>query len=404
MQTQPLRIMIGADTYPPDINGAAQFGHRLAEGMRDRGHEVHVMAACTSAGPSYEIEIDGITEHRLKSHHPPTHPYIRICYPWSMQAHVGRVLDRVKPDVVHVQCHYIVGRMLAAEATRRGIRLVSTNHFMPENLNPFLPFPDWFLRAWAAFSWKDMERVLGKAEYITTPTPIGARAMQEHGFRKPVVPVSNGIDSTAYERREGEVVQHPEHPVVLFVGRLAVEKNVDVLIRALACTTSEPAPHLEIAGTGEVEEHLRAVAQEHGVEGRVRFLGFVSDEELRAAYLRADVFCQPGTSELQSLVTLEAMSASTPVVLADALALPHLVEEGSNGYLFEPGDHLALAQRLDRVLAAPEEQRRAMGARSRELVARHAVTRTWDTFEQMYRGQFPHPPARQEAEGSPGRP
>ena len=52
MPEKPLRILIGADTYPPDINGAAQFGHRLAMGMRDRGHEVHVVAARTGAGPS----------------------------------------------------------------------------------------------------------------------------------------------------------------------------------------------------------------------------------------------------------------------------------------------------------------------------------------------------------------
>ena len=231
---RPLTVLIAADTYPPDINGAAQFGHRLAMGMRDRGHEVHVVAARTGAGPSYTIDIDGITEHRLRSHHPPTHPYYRLCFPWEMQHRVGRILDEVRPDVVHIQCHYIVGRMLAWAAQRRGIRLVATNHFMPENLNPFLPFPDWFLRGFAKLSWKDMEHVLGRAEVITTPTPIGARSMHEHGFAKPILPVSNGIDSAAYELRPGERVEEPAHPTILFTGRLAVEKNVDVLIRALA--------------------------------------------------------------------------------------------------------------------------------------------------------------------------
>ncbi|MDN5640778.1 MAG: glycosyltransferase [Actinomycetia bacterium] len=393
MPEKPLRILIGADTYPPDINGAAQFGHRLAVGMRDRGHEVHVVAARTGAGPSYTIDIDGITEHRLRSHHPPTHPYYRLCFPWEVQRRVGRILDEVRPDVVHIQCHYIIGRMLAWAAQRRGIRLVATNHFMPENLNPFLPFPDWFLRGFAKLSWKDMEHVLGRAEAITTPTPIGARSMHEHGFAKPILPVSNGIDSAVYEPRAGERVEEPTHPTILFTGRLAVEKNVDVLIRALARLPKELDARLRLAGTGEVEPALREVARAEGVADRVEFLGYVSDEQLRREYLSATVFCQPGTAELQSLVTLEALSASRPVVLADALALPHLVDQGVNGYLFTPQDPEDLAAKLRLVLEATPQERATMGRAGRELVRQHDVHRTWDRFEALYRGQTPPGPA-----------
>lgn len=394
MQKKPLRILIGADTYPPDINGAAQFGHRLAVGMRDRGHEVHVVAARTGSGPSYEVEIDGIREHRLRSHHPPTHPYFRICFPWEMQRRVDAILDRVKPDAVHIQCHYIVGRMLARSCRRRGIRLVATNHFMPENLDPFLPFPEWFLRGFAKLSWKDMERILGRAQYITTPTPIGARAMHEHGFGRHVEPVSNGIDSAVYEPRPGERPERADHPVVLFTGRLAVEKNIDVLIRAVARLPESHGVRLRVAGSGEIEPALRAVAREAGVEDRVHFLGYVSDEQLRREYLAADVFCQPGTAELQSLVTLEAMSASKPVVLADALALPHLVHEGVNGHLFRPGDDADLAEKLASVLGRSCEERRRMGRASREIVSHHSAAKTWDTFEAMYRGEYPVGPGR----------
>lgn len=388
MTTRPLKILIGADTYPPDINGAAQFGHRLAEGMRDRGHDVHVLAARTTSGPSYDIEIDGITEHRLRSHHPPTHPYFRFCFPWEMQWRVGRLLEEIKPDVVHIQCHYIIGRMLSWECKRRGIRLVATNHFMPENLNPFLPFPKLALDVIAKCSWMDMERVLGRANHVTTPTPIGAKAMHDHGFATPVIPVSNGIDSAAYELGQGEEVDKRDHPVIFFAGRLAVEKNIDVLIKALALLPEELDAHLELAGSGEIEDDLRAVARDAGVEDRVHFLGFVSDAELRAGYLRADVFCQPGTAELQSLVTLEAMSASKPVVLADALALPHLVRAGENGYLFEPGNEQDLGEKLARVLSASPEERRRMGEVSHTMVKKHDVDKTWDVFESMYDGSY----------------
>src|SRR5205807_4445447 len=103
---------------------------------------------------------------------------------------------------------------------------------------------------------------------------------------------------------------------------------------------------------------------------RVRFLGFVSDEELRAAYQRCSVFCMPGIAELQSLATMEAMAAGKPVVAANAVALPHLVSPGDNGWLFEPGDIAGLAKALGAVLDSQETVAR-LGAASRRIIAAH---------------------------------
>lgn len=387
MSERPLTIMIGADTYPPDINGAAQFGQRLAHAMRDRGHSVHVVAANPNERKTLTRTVDGIVEHRLFSHKALTHPYIRICAPWDIWYRVGKILDEVQPDVVHVQCHYIIGRVLILQARRRGIRVVATNHFMPENLDPFLPFPDSVNRGIAQASWKDMRYILGQAQVVTTPTPIGAKAMKESGgFKKPVMPVSNGIDFAHYEpKTEAEKRASADQRRIFFAGRLAVEKNIDVLIEALSLLPASCADVvLEVAGTGEILDALQKKVQDCGVSERVKFLGFVSDEELRAGYLRASVFCQPGTAELQSLVSLEAMSASCPVVLANALALPHLVDEGHNGFLFEPGNATDLAAKLAYILDLPEQEREAMGERSHEMVKAHAAEKTWRTFESLY--------------------
>jgi phosphatidylinositol alpha 1,6-mannosyltransferase len=92
----------------------------------------------------------------------------------------------------------------------------------------------------------------------------------------------------------------------------------------------------------------------------------------------------PGVAELQSLATMEAMAAGKPVVAADAVALPHLVRPGRNGWLFPPGDVDALAARLTNVLVTPGA-REAMGAASRELIAGHGLARSLDTFEGLYR-------------------
>jgi 1,2-diacylglycerol 3-alpha-glucosyltransferase len=383
---QPLTILIAADTYPPHINGAAQFGYRLAKGMSGRGHNVHVLACRADNGKSFTEFRSEATVHRLRSHGVPTHEYFRICFPWEIKKEISLLFDRVQPDVVHIQSHYMIGEHVLYEAVRRGIRIVATNHFMPENLNPFLPFPQWFKNIIGRISWKDMGKVMGQADVVTTPTPLAAKAMHQHAFLRKVLPLSNGIDSAAYELQPGEQIEPHPHPTVLFVGRLAEEKHVDVLIEAVSKTPPELKVHLEIVGGGEVRSNLENLVQRLGLGDRVKFLGLASDEELRTAYIRADLFCMPGTAELQSLVTLEAMSASTPVVLADAMALPHLVRDGENGYLFTPGDSDDLAKKITLILELPADQRAVMGQASRQMVEPHSIQGTLQTFEDLYRG------------------
>jgi 1,2-diacylglycerol 3-alpha-glucosyltransferase len=383
---QSLTILIAADTYPPHINGAAQFGYRLAKGMTGRGHNVHVLACRADNGKSFTEFRSEATVHRLRSHGVPTHEYFRICLPWEIKKEISLLFDRVQPDVVHIQSHYMIGEHVLYEAVRRGIRIVATNHFMPENLNPFLPFPQWFKNIIGRISWKDMGKVMGQADVVTTPTPLAAKAMHQHAFLRKVLPLSNGIDSAAYEPQPGEDIEPHAHPTVLFVGRLAEEKHVDVLIEAVSKTPPELKVHLEVVGGGEVRSSLENLVQRLGLGDRVKFLGLASDEELRKAYIRADLFCMPGTAELQSLVTLEAMSASTPVVLADAMALPHLVRDGENGYLFTPGDSDDLAKKITLILELPADQRAVMGQASRQMVEPHSIQGTLQTFEDLYRG------------------
>ena len=383
---KPLKILIAADTYPPDVNGAAVFGFRLATAMTKRGHSVDIIAGRSDKGPTFVEQRPEAQVHRLRSHSVPTHETWRICLPWEIKRDIKRIFDEVQPDVVHIQCHYMIGQATIAEAVRRGIRTIATNHFMPENLEPFLPFPQWFLNIVAKNSWRDMGKIMGKAAVVTTPTPLAAKAMRDHAFLHKVLPLSNGIDAAAYELAPGESIDKPDHPTVLFAGRLAVEKNVDTLVEALAMTDPALNVQLEIVGDGDERKNLEGRVAAMGLGRRVSFLGHVDDDELRRAYLRATVFCQPGTAELQSLVSLEAMSASKPVVLANAMALPHLVEDGVNGYLFAPRDPADLAAKLNAVLGQSPERIEAMGEASHAKAVRHGIDETMDTFERLYRG------------------
>jgi len=369
-----MRILLGADTFAPDVNGAARFTERLATGLAGRGHEVHV-AAPSAAGPPGVEAFGAVTVHRVRSHRYPLHENFRVCLPWQAGPATEGILREVRPDVAHVQAHFVVGRGLAAAASMTGTPLVATNHFMPENLFAHGRVPTFLQAAAARWAWRDLRGVFGRAGAVTAPTPravdllTGATGLA-------ATAISCGIDAARYA---GGV---ETAGTVLFVGRLDQEKRVDELLRAVAAV---PGARLEIVGDGTEREAWHRLAADLDLADRVVWHGFVSEEELVAAYRRCAVFCMPGIAELQSLVTLEAMAAGKPVVAADAMALPHLVRPGRNGLLFPPGDVDALATSL-RTLLADETTRRRMGAASREIVAGHSLDSTLDAFEAVYAG------------------
>ncbi|WP_236792710.1 glycosyltransferase [Amycolatopsis sp. GM8] len=372
------RVVLAAETFPPDVNGAARFAHRLATGLAGRGHDVHVITV-DPAGEARTEYVDGITVHRLRSHRTPFHRTFRIGLPWEVSKDVRTLLTGLAPDLVHVQAHFVVGRYVLRHASARGIPTVATNHFMPENLFGHLHVPAWLQRAASRWAWRDLRNVFDEADVVTAPTPRAVKLLHDNGFPARAIAVSCGIDIDRYRLREP--VRHTEAPTVLFVGRLDEEKRVDELLRAVALI---PGLHAEIVGDGSCRAAWEQLADRLGITARVRFRGFVGEDDLLDSYAAADVFCMPGVAELQSLATMEAMAAGRPVVAADAMALPHLCRPGHNGWLFTPGDVRELADRLRSVVADPAVTAR-MGAASSELIAAHAIGTTLDTFEDLYR-------------------
>ncbi|MFE9244439.1 glycosyltransferase [Nocardiopsis sp. NPDC006938] len=385
-----VRVLIGTDTYPPDVNGAAYFTARLAHGLAERGADVHMLGPSPTGRP-YVSEQDGVVEHRLRSMPSLAHESVRLALPPGVRGHLNQLLGRLRPDTVHIQNHFLVGRMLARAARVHGVPVVATNHFMPENLFDPLRVPG-PLRPYAArLAWWDLGRVLAGAEHVTTPTPAAAGLLTDQGFARPVEPVSCGIDLVRFQplsadapaadrRRLRERLGVPDRRTMLFVGRLDEEKNADELVRAV---TLLPDTQLVLAGHGAQRTRLEELARAEGVADRVVFLGFVSHEDLPDVFRCADVFTIAGTAELQSIATLEAMASGLPVVAADAMALPHLVEEGRNGYLYRPGRPGELAERL-RLVVEDEGTRRRMGAHSRLMASRHRLEDSLERFERIY--------------------
>ena len=389
-----MRVLIGADTWAPDVNGACYAARRLAAGLAERGHEVHVVAPARGIRSVGARKVGPVTEHRVGSFPVPKPPGFRLCPPPGLRQKARRILRRVRPDVVHVQSHMVLGRMLLTAAADLGIPAMATTHMIPENIIPaisFLHLPPARLKK---LFWWDAVRVLNRAGLVTAPTPLAASMAERNGVPGPVLPVSNGLDLSrfrpdtdgrgpAFRERHGIPL---DSPLVGFVGRLDREKHVDEIVHALALLRAGAVPdaRLVVVGDGEERARLQAAARTAGVEDAVTFTGRLDDDEIPDVYPALDVFVNAGTAELQSLVTLEAMATGKPIVAVDAGALPHLARQGENGWRYPHGDVAALAERLTRVLGDPQAAA-GLGAASLQIAGEHSMAVTLDTYEELYR-------------------
>ena len=383
---RPLTVLIGADTFAPHVNGAARFAERLAAGLVGRGHDVHVMAPSggrRNHGIFTEIiEDQPMTVRRIPSHRYLPHDWLTFVFPWMAKHHARVALDAVKPDVVHIQSHIVLGRGLARESRKRGIPIIATNHVMAENILDFTTLPDALNQVFVKIAWADAKRTFDMARAVTTPTRKAADFLEATIDIDGVIPISCGIDASNYTPDLSPRTTNR----VLFVGRLTTEKHIDVLLRAVRKLDDALEATLDIVGDGDQRRALERLAHELGLDGRVRFHGRIAEEELRSLLGRASVFAIASIAELQSIATMEAMASGLPIVAANAVALPHLVHDGENGYLFEPGDVDELAARLTDVLTAEPDERLRMQQASLKGVEIHDINRTLDTFEALYRG------------------
>ncbi|MGC8872911.1 MAG: glycosyltransferase [Chloroflexia bacterium] len=169
----------------------------------------------------------------------------------------------------------------------------------------------------------------------------------------------------------------------LFASRLARDKEIDILIRAMAVICAEREAHLLLVGRGDDRPRLEELTASLGLTRWVHFLGFVPEEDMPALYRAADLFAIASTCEVLSIPTLQALATGLPVVAVDALALPELVHDGINGFLVPPGNPEALARAALRILNDPELAAR-MGRASLSIAEPHADRHTIELYEELY--------------------
>jgi glycosyltransferase involved in cell wall biosynthesis len=346
-----------------------------------------------------EHEGQQVTTYRLRSWRWYPHDWLRFALPWMSQANASRILDEFQPDVVHIQSHIVVGRGLARQAVRRGIRVVATNHFMPENLIEHTLLPRFLREKAIRIAWNDAASTYRLCQVVTSPSRTAADFLERETGIGGVHAISCGVDASKYVP---DFTPRTANRIV-FVGRVTGEKHIDVLLEAVSRLDASLDARLEIVGDGDQLTSLKQLAIRLGIAHRVSFTGHVSDAELRALLTRATLFAMPSIAELQSIATMEAMASGLPVVAADAMALPHLVHSGRNGYLFTPGDADDLADKLTAVLTAPEAELARMKRLSLRYIAAHDIERTIGLFESLYRGEAVTDPVTDGSLDEPAR-
>jgi len=259
--------------------------------------------------------------------------------------------------------------ILYCTLTRTPWCLMSESHLRKERSPLRVALKDLFLRPF----------LLRMGAAMVTGT-LAARYIESFGVpRDCVFTVANTPDVERLTKAADELAPRREmlrerlgvagRSVILFVGRLLPEKGLETLFDAYGAASREiDEPALVVAGEGPLRGALEKRAADEDLP-RVKFLGFVQPEELSAVYAAADVFVLPSLVEPWGVVVNEAMAAGLPVILSERVgAAADLVIEGENGHVVPAGDAGALAGKITAVLG-DEDARRAMGAKSREIIA-----------------------------------
>lgn len=369
--------------YPPTVSGVTVVVQKVARAMVERGHQVTVITA-SDRGEPYEAEDEGVQLIRVRSGTNPFWSEGRL--PLLGYERLLQIIDRVEPDVINTHDSALLGWQLTRlEQEESGIPEILTAHFLPRFVTYYVHVGQTIDRVVEDIAWEVTMRTINTFDHVVFPTATQQTAFAEEGLKSPSSVISNGIDTERYhpgksERAIEQQFELPDRPRALFVGRLARDKKIDQLVRAVAMLDE---PCLLVVGRGDYRSRLEQLAEELEIADRVLFLGFVPDEHLPGLYRASDVFMIAAEVEVQSIPTLQAAATGLPIIAADAAALPEIVQDGKNGYTVTPDDVPGFARALERILASPT-RKAAYGKASLEIGRRHDNQHTMDAYEQLF--------------------
>jgi 1,2-diacylglycerol 3-alpha-glucosyltransferase len=379
-----MHILMLSHGYPPTISGVTLVVQKVARAMVERGHDVTVVTASDHGAP-YQSEDQGVRLWRVRSAPNPFWSEGRL--PLLTYDRLKEIVAQVQPDVINTHDSALLSWQLYRLEHQKGhVPEVLTCHFLPRFVTYYVHAGEAVEQMVEEITWDVTLRMLSGFDHVIFPTGTQRSLFEQEGLEVPSSVISNGLDTSRY-RPEGEDAglaekySLPEAKRILFVGRLARDKKIGVLVRALAALGDA---HLLIVGRGDDRDRLEELARELGVEPRVHFFGYVPEADLPGLYRAADIFAIASDVEVQSIPTLQAAASGLPIVAANAAALPELVHDNRNGYLVPAGDAAAFAAALDRILEHPALAEQ-FGQASLQIGRQHAEELTFKAYEELYR-------------------
>jgi glycosyltransferase involved in cell wall biosynthesis len=325
---KPLRILLVTETYPPEINGVAMTTQRLVQGLRDRGHWVGLARPRQLQDRNAASTADTWTLPGLPI---PNYPGLHLGLPaWRR---LGRLLEEQRPDLVHVVTEGPLGWAAVHAARKRGLPVTSGYHTHFDQYSGHYG-PAW-LTPWVT-RWLDGLHRRCQATFV--PTPELAAQLSARGIPN-VRAVGRGVDTNLFhpERRDPALRAHwglaADSLACLYVGRLAPEKNLEVVEQAFAAVAlKHPRSRMVWVGDGPSLPGLRAKHPDH------LFPGPRVGEDLASHYASADLFLFGSLSETWGNVLTEALASGLPVLAYRRAAAEHLIENRENGMTVDAGD------------------------------------------------------------------
>lgn len=380
-----MKILITSDWYSPAVNGVVTSVKNLRRELERRGHEVRVL---TLSQTHRSWSGDGVTYLGSVA--------AGLVYPGArlrtaLAGQWVRKLVEWRPDVVHAQCEFSTFFLARRIAEELDVPLVHTYHTVYEDYTHyFSPSVRFGKKAVAVFSrW-----VASHTDCMIAPTGKVRLLLQHYGVACPVFVVPSGID---LRRFGGEAdpwrmavlrasLDIPQDRLILVsVGRLAEEKNIDELLR-LRASLGDAAVTLLLVGDGPDRPRLERLAADLGLAAPdVVFAGMVPPEQVADWYRLGDLFVSASTSETQGLTYVEALAAGVPALCRADPCLAEVVRDGENGWQYR--DEADFRRKLDLFLAQPH-RRRQLARNARRIAEDYSAERFAERVEAIYREQI----------------
>ena len=337
-----MRIALFTETFLPKVDGIVTRLRHTVEHLQRNGDQVLVIAPDGGLTEYKGAEIYGLSAFPL-----PLYPELKLALP---RPTIGWNLQKFKPDIIHVVNPAVLGLSGVYYAKTMNIPLMASYHtHLPQYLQHY------GLGSLEGLLWELLKGVHNQAQLNLCTSTAMVEELRAHGIER-VDLWQRGVDTEMFQphltsaKMRARLSQgNPERPLLLYVGRVSAEKQIDKIKPVLDAI---PGARLAIVGDGP---HRQAL-EEHFAGTPTHFVGYLHGLELASAFASADAFVFPSSTETLGLVVLEAMAAGCPVVAANAGGIPDIVTDGINGYLFEPNDPQGAIKATQRLLAAKDTQ------------------------------------------------